>query len=88
LTREEKDVKNRMSKLNEMRNEGRIQNIKTSFGRFRMLLVNDNEVMFTVLGGKNEKIGLYSKEKYIIYICSKLFDDTWECNQKTEKLNK
>lgn len=76
-----------MSKLGEMCNEGRIKSVKTSFGRFRMLLVNDNEVMFTVLGGKNEKIGLYTKEKYIIYICSKLFDDTWERNQKADKLD-
>jgi hypothetical protein len=87
LTREENDVENRMSKLGEMCNEGRIQSVKTSFGRFRMLLVNDNEVMFTVLGGKNEKIGLYTKEKYIIYICSKLFDDTWERNQKADKFD-
>jgi len=87
LAREEKDIEYRMSKLGEMCNEGRMQSVKTSFGRFRMLLVNDNEVIFTVLGGKNEKIGLYTKEKYIIYICSKLFDDTWERNQKANKLN-
>ncbi len=78
LTKEEKEVENRMAKLGEMCNEGRIKNVKTSFGRFRMLLVNDNEIMFTVLGGKNETIGLYTTEKYIIRLCSKLFDDTWE----------
>ncbi|HEY9247042.1 MAG TPA: hypothetical protein VIO11_09370 [Candidatus Methanoperedens sp.] len=89
LTGEEKDVKNRMIKLREMCDEGRIKHIETSFGRFRMLLVNDNEVMFTVLGGKNEKIGLYTKEKYILYLCSKLFDYTWErnMNERDKKAN-
>lgn len=88
LTMEEKEIETRTSKLREMRNEGRIQSVETSFGRFRMLLVNENEVLFTVLGGKNETIGLYTKEKYIICICSKLFDDTWERNKKVDKLNK
>jgi len=88
LTGEEKDVEKRISKLREMRNEGRIKRLETSFGRFRMLLVNDNEVIFTVLSGKNETIGLYTKEKYILFLCLKLFDDTWERNQNADVLNK
>ena len=88
LTSEEKDVKKRLSKLREMCNEGRIKHLETSFGRFRMLLVNDNEVIFTVLSGKNETIGLFTKEKYILFLCLKLFDDTWERNQTADVLNK
>ena len=53
-----------------------------------MLLVNDNEVIFTVLSGKNETIGLFTKEKYILFLCLKLFDDTWERNQTADVLNK
>ncbi len=88
LTSEEKDVEKRISKLREMRNEGRIKHLETSFGRFRMLLVNDNEIIFTVLSGKNETIGLFTKEKYILFLCLKLFDDTWERNQTAYVLNK
>lgn len=82
----ESEISNRMIKLKEMSDEGKIQYIENTFGRFRMLLINDEEIMFTVLGGNNEKIGLYTKEKYIIEFCKNFFENAWENNEKSSAI--
>jgi hypothetical protein len=78
ISSNENEISDRMLKLKEMSDEGKIQYIEKTFGKFRMLLINDDELMFTVLGGNGEKIGLYTKEKYILQFCKKLFEDVWE----------
>lgn len=78
ISTREKEISNRISKLKRMQDEGRIKHVEASFGKFRMLIVNDNEVMFTVFSGTDEKIGLYTEEKYVIQLCINLFEDSWE----------
>jgi len=72
------EVNNRMSYLKKMVDDREIKHREANFGKFRMLLVNNNEILFTVASKNNDKIGLYTKEKYIIQICNNLFDGEWK----------
>ena len=71
------EVNNRISNIEKMACNGEIKHKEANFGNFRMLLVNNNEILFTIASINNDKIGLYSKEKYIIQICTNLFDSEW-----------
>jgi hypothetical protein len=87
LKNNSEEINHRILKLKEMSDDGKIQYIEKSFGRFRMLLINDDELMFTVLGGNNEKIGLYTKEKYIIQFSKNLFENVWVNHNTPNKQN-
>lgn len=71
------EIKNSTSNIEKMVCNGEIKHKEANFGKFRMLLVNNNEILFTISSINNDKIGLYSKEKYIIQICTNLFDSEW-----------
>ncbi|MCD4843410.1 MAG: hypothetical protein K8R25_02880 [Methanosarcinales archaeon] len=72
------EVNNRILKLKTMIKNGEIKHKEKNFGAFRMLVVNDNEILFTVASKDNDKIGLYTKEKYVIQLCINIFDVGWE----------
>lgn len=78
VTGKNKEIVERISKLNRMQDAGKIEYVEASFGKFRMLIVNDIEIIFTVMTGNNEKIGVYTQEKYIIQLCINLFEESWK----------
>lgn len=71
--------KNKVRELTEL-NGKTIQWKDKDLENFRLLIVNDKEAIMTILGTptSEEKIGIFTKEPYLVECLSSLFDRIWE----------
>ncbi len=81
----------RRNKLDKIAERGKVKWIQKNCNDFRMILINDMEVLLIVKAGDftGYRVGIYSKEPYIVNSCVKLFNgvsNEIEILSKIEKL--
>lgn len=81
--------KKRLENLSIMEKEGKVEWIKKDFQNFRMIVVNDNRVLLIINSGDftKSKVGIYSKEPYIVNICISIFNNEFDTPNITKSPN-